>query len=153
MRIEKRCILPLPIEKVWGGLSNAELVGTCMPGVESVERVDDTNFIVSVTVKVGVIKPTFRLNIALVEQIPPVYIRSTCAGEANGMMGSLRGTTQIRLTDLGGAETQVDVQAEGDVFGRLGTFGYSVLKGKADQIWGDFVANLTVAMTEQVASA
>ena len=124
-----------------------------MPGVESVERVDDSNFIVSITVKVGVIKPTFRLNIALVEQIPPVYLRSTCAGEANGMMGSLRGTTQIRLIALNGAETQVDVQAEGDVFGRLGTFGYSVLKGKAEQLWEDFIAKLTVAVKEQVASA
>src|SRR5262245_47550239 len=104
MRIEKRCILPFPIETVWGGLSNAELVGSCMPGVESVERVDDNNFIVSLTVKVGVIKPSFRLNIALVEQIPPVYLRSTCAGEAKGMMGSLRGTTQIRLTVLDGVE-------------------------------------------------
>jgi carbon monoxide dehydrogenase subunit G len=153
MRIEKRCILPFSVEHVWGGLSNAELVATCMPGVQSVVRVDDINFIVSITVKVGVIRPTFRLNIALVEQTSPVYLRSTCAGDANGMMGSLRGTTQIRLTALDGAETQVDVQAEGDVFGRLGTFGYSVLKGKADQLWEDFVANLTVAMKEQVASA
>ena len=153
MRIEKRCVLPFPAENVWSGLLNAEFVGTCMPGVEKVERVDDSNFVVSITVKVGVIKPTFRLNIAFVEQVRPRYLRTTCAGEANGMMGSLRGTTQIRLTSLGSAGTQVDVEADGDVFGRLGTFGYSVLKGKADQIWGDFVANLTVAMTEQVAGA
>jgi carbon monoxide dehydrogenase subunit G len=140
------------VEIVWGGLSNAELVGTCMPGVTSVEKVDDSNFVVTLTVKVGVIKPTFRLNVALVEKNAPGYLRSTCAGEANGMMGSLRGTTRIHLTALDGA-TQVDVQADGDVFGRLGTFGYSVLKGKADQLWEDFVANLTVAMKELVASA
>jgi uncharacterized protein len=152
MRIEKRCILPVPVEIVWAGLLNAELIGTCMPGVTRVEKVDGSNFVVTVTVKVGVIKPTFRLNVALVEQNSPVYLRSSCTGEANGMMGSLRGTTQIHLTALDGA-TQVDVQADGDVFGRLGTFGYSVLKGKADQIWEDFVANLTVAMKELVASA
>jgi uncharacterized protein len=153
MRIEKRCILSFPVQFVWDRLSNAEVVGTCMPGVTSVEKADDTNFVVTITVKVGVIKPTFRLNVALVEQNPPVYLRSTCAGEANGMMGSLRGTTQIHLTALDGEATQVDVQADGDVFGRLGTFGYSVLKGKADQLWEDFVANLTVAMKKLVASA
>lgn len=153
MLIEKSCVLPFPVQTVWDGLSNAELVGTCVPGVESVERVDDSHFIVSVTVKVGVIKPTFRLNIALAEQTAPVYLRSTCAGEANGMMGSLRQTTQIYLTSLGGTDTQVDVRAEVDVFGRLGTFGYSVLKGKADQLWEEFVANLTTAVRGQVASA
>jgi uncharacterized protein len=153
MRIEKRCVLPFPVEIVWDRLSNAEVVGTCVPGVTRVEKTDDRNFVVTMTVKVGVIKPTFRLNVELVEQNPPVYLRSTCAGEANGMMGSLRGTTQIRLTALDGGATEVDVQADGDVFGRLGTFGYSVLKGKADQLWDDFVANLTGAMKELVASA
>lgn len=153
MRIEKRCILPFPVDIVWSGLSNAEVVGACMPGVISVEKVDDSNFVVAITVKVGVIKPTFRLNVALVEQNAPVYLRSTCTGEANGMMGSLRGTTQVHLTTLDGGATQVDVQADGDVFGRLGAFGYSVLKGKADQIWQDFVANLAVAVKERVASA
>src|SRR4051812_2502201 len=133
MRIEKRCILPFPVEIVWGWLSNAELVGTCMPGVTNVEKVDESHFVVTICVKVGVIKPTFRLNVALVEQNAPVYLHSTCAGDANGMMGSLRGTTSIKLTALDGT-TQVDVQADGDVFGRLGTFGYSVLKGKADQL-------------------
>jgi uncharacterized protein len=152
MRIEKRCTLPFPVEIVWGGLSNADLVGRCMPGVANVEKVDDSNFVVTISVKVGVIKPTFRLNVALVEQKPPVYLRSTCAGEANGMMGSLRGTTQIHLTALDGA-TQVDLQSDGDVFGRLGTFGYSVLKGKADQIWEEFVRNLAAAMKELVSSA
>jgi carbon monoxide dehydrogenase subunit G len=147
MRIEKRSTLPFPVEKVWAALSNAELVGTCMPGVNSVEPVDDNNFIISITVKVGIIKPTFRINTAIVERNPPVSLRSTCVGEANGMMGSLRGTTEIVLTALdGGAGTQLDVQAEGDVFGRLGTFGYSVLKGKADQLWEQFVANLTGAV-------
>ena len=128
-----------------------------MPGVNSVERVDDNNFIVSITVKVGIIKPTFRLNTAIVERNPPVYLRSACAGEANGMMGSLRGTIEIFLMALdGGAETQIDVQAEGDVFGRLGTFGYSVLKGKADQLWEQFISNLTgavrLSVKEQVTS-
>ena len=68
------------------------------------------------------------------------------------MMGSLRGTTQIHLTALDGA-TQVDLQSDGDVYGRLGTFGYSVLKGKADQIWEEFVRNLAAAMKELVSSA
>jgi carbon monoxide dehydrogenase subunit G len=141
MRIEKACVLPFGLEQVWARLSNAELVGACLPGVEKVERLDDQHFVVTVTVKVGVIKPTFRLNITLAEQTPPVYLRSTCAGEANGMMGSLRQTTHLRLAALSERETRLEVDAEVDVFGRLGTFGYGVLKGKADQLWEEFVVN------------
>ena len=100
MQIEKTCVLPVPIQHAWDCLADADLVGACVPGVEKVERVDDTHFLVTVTVKVGVIKPTFRLNVTLVEQRPPNYLRSTCVGEANGMMGSLRQTTQIRLSKI-----------------------------------------------------
>jgi len=153
MRIEKSCVLPGSLTRTWDGLSNAELVGACVPGVEKLERVDDTHFLVTVTVKVGVIKPTFRLNVTLVEQTPPTYLRSTCTGEANGMMGSLRQTTQIRLAAVNDSETRVDVDAEVDVFGRLGTFGYGVLKGKADQLWEQFVANLSAAVKERAADA
>ena len=153
MQIEKTCVLPVPIQNAWDCLADADLVGACVPGVEKVERVDDTHFLVTVTVKVGVIKPTFRLNVTLVEQRPPNYLRSTCVGEANGMMGSLRQTTQIRLSEVIEDQTQMDVQAEVDVFGRLGTFGYGVLKGKADQLWEQFVANLSAAAKERTASA
>jgi carbon monoxide dehydrogenase subunit G len=152
MQIEKSCVLPVPLQTAWDCLSDAELVGACVPGVEKVERLDDTRFTVTVTVKVGVVKPTFRLNVTLVEQRPPQYLRSTCAGEANGMMGSLRQTTQIRLIDLNG-HTRVEVDAEVDVFGRLGTFGYGVLKGKADQLWDQFVANLSAAAKARTANA
>ena len=141
MQIEKSCVLPVPIQNAWDCLADPDVVGACVPGVEKVERVDDTHFLVTVTVKVGVIKPTFRLSITLAEQTPPVYLRSTCAGEANGMMGSLRQTTHLRLAALSERETRLEVDAEVDVFGRLGTFGYGVLKGKADQLWEEFVVN------------
>jgi carbon monoxide dehydrogenase subunit G len=153
MKIDKSCVLPFPVEQVWNGLSNPELVGTCVPGVEKVESIDEKHFLVTVTVKVGIIKPTFRLNVVLNESRAPVYMQSSCTGEANGMMGSLRQTTEIRLERLGAAETRMDVAAEVDVFGRLGTFGYGVLKGKADQLWEQFVANLSTAVREQIANA
>lgn len=153
MQIDKSCVLPVPIQKAWDCLSDPDLVAGCVPGVEKVERVDDTHFLVTVTVKVGVIKPTFRLNVTLVEQKPPAYLRSTCTGEANGMMGSLRQTTHIHLLKINEGETRVDVNAEVDVFGRLGTFGYGVLKGKADQLWEQFVANLSAAAKERTTSA
>lgn len=143
MRIEKTCELPFPLQVAWARLTDPDLIGACVPGVEKVERLDDTHFLVTVTVKVGVIKPTFRLNVGLVEQAPPRYLRSTCAGEANGMLGSLRQTTEIHLSSTSDAATRLDVAAEFDVFGRLGTFGYGVLKGKADQLWEQFVSNLS----------
>jgi len=36
----------------------------------------------------------------------------------------------------------VRVVTDVDVFGPLGTFGYSVMKGKADRMWDEFVTNL-----------
>jgi carbon monoxide dehydrogenase subunit G len=145
MRIDKACELPFPLERAWARLVDAERVGACVPGVEKVERLDERRFVVTVTVKVGVVKPTSRLHVELAEQAPPHYLRSTCSGEANGMLGSLRQSTEVRLAPLGEAATRLEVSAEFDVFGRLGTFGYGVLKGKADQLWEQFVRNFSAA--------
>ena len=88
MRIDKACELPFPLERAWARLVDAERVGACVPGVEKVERLDERRFVVTVTVKVGVVKPTFRLNVELAEQAPPHYLRSTLACSMRGSFRS-----------------------------------------------------------------
>ncbi|MGE0799083.1 MAG: CoxG family protein [Lautropia sp.] len=153
MKIEKTCTFPFPVHAVWDALLDAHLVGACMPGVSQVEKTAEDRFKVTVTAKVGIVKPTFRLDVELLETEPVQRLRSRCTGEANGMLGSLRQTTEIRLksTDDGGASMSVD--AEVDVFGRLGTYGYGVFKGKAEEIWAMFVANLAAAIERRESHA
>ena len=113
-----------------------------MPGVERIEPIDATHFVVSVNVKVGIVRARFKVNVTVTETRPPYYLKSEGAGDEAGLTSSLRQTTEMELKEVGPNETEIRVRNDTDVFGVLGTFGYTVIKGKADRMWEEFAANL-----------
>lgn len=146
MQIDKTCSIKASIEGLWNALIDPDVIARCLPGVESVEAIDPTRFKAAVAVKVGIVHARFAMDITMLEARPPRYLKSAAVGDAAGMAGSVRGTTELELEPVGEGETRLRIRAELDVFGRLGTFGYSVLKGKVDRMWQEFAANLAAAV-------
>jgi len=142
MHIEKTCLVKAPVDAVWQTLLDLDRLATCVPGVERVEVLEPTRFVVHVAVKVGIVSARFALKVTLVETRPPHYLRSETVGEETGMASSLRQSTELTLEPVGPAETRLAVRTDVDVFGRLGTFGHGVIKAKADRMWQEFAANL-----------
>lgn len=142
MRIEKIVDLAAPIQRAWDVLLDPAAVGASVPGVESVEAVDPTHFVVTVAVKIGVIRARFKVRVTVTETRPPHYLRSEGAGEEAGLTSSLRESTELHLGEVSPGRTQLRIVTDVDVFGPMGTFGYSVMKGKADRMWDEFVTNL-----------
>ena len=142
MRIEKTVTVKAPIQRAWDVLLDPTAIAACVPGVERIEPVDPTHFVVTVNVKVGIVRARFRINVAVTETRPPRYLRSEARGEEAGLGSSLRQTTELELKELGPDEAELRVATDVEVFGVLGTFGGSVIKTKADRIWEEFAANL-----------
>jgi carbon monoxide dehydrogenase subunit G len=142
VQIDKTCRIDAPIDALWKALLDPSVIARCLPGVEAVEAIDPTRFTAVVGVKVGLIAARFSMQVTIVAQRPPEYLKSVAVGDAAGMAGSVRGTTELRLAPVAAGATRVDIHADVDVFGRLGTFGYGVLKGKVDRMWQEFAANL-----------
>lgn len=142
MRVEKTLTVRAPIEKAWALLADPVQVGRCVPGVERVEVKDATQSVVHVSAKVGIVRARFRLDLRVTEVRPPYYLRSEGAGEETGLASRLRQTTELELRPVAPDRTEISVRADVDVFGRLGTFGFGVLKAKVDQTWNEFAANL-----------
>jgi carbon monoxide dehydrogenase subunit G len=147
MQIEKSCRIDAPIDALWKALLDPAVIARCLPGVERVEAVDPTRFTAVVGVKVGMIGARFSMKVTIVEQRPPEYLKSVAAGDAAGQAGSVRGSTELYLARAGDDGTDLTIRADFDVFGRLGTFGYSVLRSKVDRMWSEFAANLASAVT------
>jgi uncharacterized protein len=146
VQIDKTCSIAAPIEVLWKALLDPDVIARCLPGVERVEAIDPTRFKATVAVKVGIVHARFAMDITILETRPPRYLKSAAVGDAAGMAGSVRGTTEVTLEPVDEGQTRVGIRAELDVFGRLGTFGYSVLKGKVDRMWQDFARNLAAAV-------
>jgi carbon monoxide dehydrogenase subunit G len=142
VRFEKDVEVQAGIHDAWDALMDPARMGACIPGVERVETIDDTNYIVWLAVKLGVMRMKFKMKVALKDVNPPYSLTSVSVGEDENVAGSVRVTNVIGLTALAPQHTRLSVTSDADVFGVMGTFGYTVFKGKVDRMWAEFATNV-----------
>ncbi|MBF6988094.1 MULTISPECIES: CoxG family protein [Cupriavidus] len=149
MEIEKTLVTAAPPARVWELLLDPNVMGACVPGMESIEVLSDVEYIAHMAVKIAFINARFRLHTKIVETRAPHYLRTEGTGEDASVASSLRQSSEIFLTPQEDGSTQLRIRVQVDVLGRLGTFGLSVMKTKADRMWDEFGANLLVRLSPQ----
>ncbi len=142
MEIEKTFALAAAPARVWAMLLDPQLMAECVPGMQSVEVVSPTEYTAVIKVKIAFISARFKLRTTIVEQRAPDYLRTEGTGEDTSVASALKQTSELFLTDLGNGQTELRTRVVVDVTGRLGSFGLSVMKTKADRMWDEFCANL-----------
>ncbi|AGW93212.1 MULTISPECIES: CoxG family protein [Cupriavidus] len=147
MEIEKTLITAAPPARVWELLLDPNVMGACVPGMESIEVLSDVEYIAHMVVKIAFINARFRLHTKIVETRAPHYLRTEGTGEDASVASSLRQSSEIFLTGQDDGSTQLRIKVQVDVLGRLGTFGLSVMKTKADRMWDEFGANLLARLS------
>ncbi|GLC96958.1 hypothetical protein Tamer19_63670 [Cupriavidus sp. TA19] len=149
MEIEKTLVTAAPPARVWELLLDPNVMGACVPGMESIEVLSDVEYIAHMAVKIAFINARFRLHTKIVETRAPHYLRTEGTGEDASVASSLRQSSEIFLTEQDDGSTQLRITVQVDVLGRLGTFGLSVMKTKADRMWDEFGANLLARLSPQ----
>lgn len=147
MEIEKTLVTAAPPARVWELLLDPNVMGACVPGMESIEVLSDVEYIAHMAVKIAFINARFRLHTKIVETRAPHYLRTEGTGEDASVASSLRQSSEIFLTEQADGSTQLRIKVQVDVLGRLGTFGLSVMKTKADRMWDEFGANLLARLS------
>jgi carbon monoxide dehydrogenase subunit G len=123
----------------------------CIPGCQSIERIDETSYRAVVAVKVGPIGAQFHLVVDVVGEEPPARIVARARGEEGGRASALTSENQLRLTSLGEGQTRVEYEADVNVVGRLGKFGLGVMRKKVEQLSEAFVAAFRVRLEDAAA--
>ena len=142
MEIEKVLVVDAPADRVWSMLLDPNVMGGCVPGMKSIQVVSDVEYIAVIHVKISFISAKFKLNTKIVEQRAPNYLRTEGTGEDASVASSLKQQSEIFLTPLDDGKTELRIKVKVDVLGRLGSFGLSVMKTKADRMWDEFGQNL-----------
>lgn len=142
MEFEKNVVIDAPIKQVWDLLLDPNVMAGCVPGTESVEVISDVEYLASVKVKISFIGARFKIRTTVLETRPPFYLKSEGTGEDSSVGSSLKQASELTLTELEGGKTELAMKIKVDVFGRLGSFGLTVMKTKADRMWEEFGANL-----------
>jgi carbon monoxide dehydrogenase subunit G len=153
VEIEKTLVTAAPPARVWELLLDPNVMGACVPGMASIEVLSDVEYIAHMAVKIAFINARFRLHTKIVETRAPHYLRTEGTGEDASVASSLRQSSELFLTAQDDGGTQLRIKVQVDVLGRLGTFGLSVMKTKADRMWDEFGANLLARLSPEGAQA
>jgi carbon monoxide dehydrogenase subunit G len=118
--------------KVWAFLMDPQQVGTCGPGVESVEPVDATHFKARATVGVGFIKARFNVDMEMADLREPDAATIKAHGQAPG--SAVDATATMQLTPDGPDATTLAWAADVNISGTLASVGARLIQGTAEKM-------------------
>jgi uncharacterized protein len=123
-----------PRERVWAFLIDPNQVGSCGPGVESIEVVDDTHFRAKAKVGVGFISARFTVDMTFAELEPPDRALIKAHGQAPGSAVDAEATMALKDGPDGG--TTMDWSADVTISGTLASLGARLIEGTANKMIG-----------------
>jgi hypothetical protein len=136
--------LPASRELVWAKLNDPEVLITCIPGGEQLEKVSDSEFRAVATVKVGPVKARWKGKVKLSDLDPPNGYRISGEGDG-GVAGFAKGGAKVSLSDKdGGTLLSYDVEAQ--IGGKLAQLGQRLINSAAKKTADDFFIKFTAAV-------
>ena len=119
-------------QKTWDLLMDPQKVGTCGPGVERVEVIDDTRFKIHAKVGIGLIRATFAVEVERTEAILPDHAVLKGTGKAPG--SAVDGSARMTLSDGPDGGTLMDWTADVHIHGKLASVGARLIEGTAQKM-------------------
>lgn len=146
MELEFSHVFDAPAQELWSVLLDPDKVGACVPGMQSVTVVSDTEYHARIRIKIAFISAHFDIRTLITETQPPTLLRAEASGEDGKIGSSVKARVEMRLTPLADGQTELRVAAKADVLGRLGTLGLSPMRTKAEGMWAQFCAALAAVL-------
>lgn len=123
-----------PRQRVWDFLMDPNQVGSCGPGVESIEVVDDTHFKAKAKVGVGFISARFTVDVDASDRVAPERAVLKVRGQAPGSAADAVATMALSGPDAG--PTTMDWSADVSIAGSLASVGGRLIEGTANKLIG-----------------
>jgi carbon monoxide dehydrogenase subunit G len=143
MTMTGEATLPAARPKVWALLNDPEVLRSCIPGCQSLERAGDNGFAAVAKVKIGPVAATFKGKVELSDIVPDVGYTITGEGEG-GIAGFAKGAAKVALADAeGGTLLHYDVEAH--VGGKIAQLGSRLIDGVAKNMADKFFATFAEA--------
>ena len=134
MHFEGTVEIAAPRAKVWAFVIDPNQVGSCGPGVESIEVVDDTHFRARAKVGIGFISARFVVDMTMDELVEPDRAVIKAHGQAPGSAVDATGTMALKDGPDGG--TTMDWSADVTISGTLASVGARLIEGTANKMIG-----------------
>ena len=131
-------------DKVWTMLNDPEVLKTCIPGCEMLDKSSDTEFQAIASVKVGPVKARWKGKVKLTDLDPPNGYRIVGEGEG-GVAGFAKGNAKVSLSDKDGG-TLLSYNVEAQIGGKLAQLGQRLINSAAKKTADDFFVKFAAAV-------
>jgi len=143
VKFQQKAVIPVGREPLWEFLMDVPKVAKSLPGVESVTKLDETTYEGTLKVRVGPIGLNLTGKIFLEERDKQNWKAALRAEAADRMAaGAVRGKTSMQLRELSAKETEMEMETDVSILGKIGEFGQPIIRKKADQMLSQFVDNI-----------
>jgi hypothetical protein len=148
VKFNQRAVVPVARQPLWEFLMDVPRVAQSLPGVEKVEPLDDVTYHGVLKVRVGPISLNLQGKITVEERDQSNW-RAALKAEASDRMaaGAVKGRTSMQLKEIGPQETELLVDTDVNILGKIGEFGQPIIRKKADQMLREFVENIKKQLT------
>ncbi|KUJ83203.1 hypothetical protein AVO45_18680 [Ruegeria marisrubri] len=133
-------------EQLWEVLLNPHLMAACVPGMQSVEVLSDTEYRATIKVKIAFINAKFDIYTHITETEPPKRLRCEAKGEDNSVGSAVESVAEMTLNKIDHGQTELRVTTKTTIFGRLGTLGLNPMRTKAKSMWKQFCTELAAVL-------
>ncbi|MEO8566654.1 MAG: carbon monoxide dehydrogenase subunit G [Betaproteobacteria bacterium] len=131
-------VVPTDVDTTWRALNDPEVLRACIPGCESIDRVSDTEYRVTMTARVGPVSAKFNGRLLLADIAAPRSYTLKFEGQG-GAAGFANGTAKVELSPAN-AGTRIDYAVNAQVGGKLAQIGSRLIDGAAAKVADDFFA-------------
>ena len=134
-----------PRQAVWNALNDTEILKSCIPGCESLERIGDNDLKATAAVKIGPISARFSGLVHLTDLNPPTSYRISGEGQG-GVAGFAKGGADVRLAD-DGAGTLLTYVVKAQVGGKMAQLGARLIEATSKQMADLFFDRFSAVVT------
>jgi len=134
MKLEGRVEIHAPRPKVWEVVTDPGLIAPCLPGVQSIEKLDGGRFTAQASVGFGFINLKVVVSAELTELHEPDEATMHAKGQAPG--SAVEATAKIVLTDGPDGSTVLDWAADVSLAGMIASVGAQKIDGTANKVIG-----------------
>ncbi|MFJ1258131.1 SRPBCC family protein [Cupriavidus sp. CuC1] len=143
MKVALEKVFPLAsaADAAWQSLQDIEAVAACMPGAKLTERVDDTHYKGTITVRLGPATMSFKGDIEVLgldPQARSLHLAGKGADSTGQSAASMDLLAAVRAT---GATCELAGRSEVSMSGKAAAFGGRMMNTVADQILKQFADN------------
>ena len=121
MKIDGEYTFDGPREELWKLVRDPEVLATCLPGTQKVQKVSDNEYAGEIGIHIGPVSGAFAGQLYVTNEVPPASCTLTVEGK--GKVGFLKGIGNIDMADQGEGKTLMKYTGEVQIGGRVASVG------------------------------